>query len=181
MDGPADDPGHEFVRLYTNDVTRLACFARTLMPNKSDADDALQDASVVMWSKYSSYEPGTSFYSWASRILYFEVLNARRKLGRVSLLPEAVLQVLAEEAIRLEQDGRADDRRAALQSCVEKLPDSDRELIRQRYIAEASVVKIAAEQDCSIQKIYRGLARIHSALSRCVNLATSDGGPYGAA
>lgn len=159
----------EFVRLYTTEVTRLSCFARTLVPNKTDAEDALQDASVVMWAKFSEFQPNTSFYAWACRIIYFEVLNNRRKLSRLSLLPESILQVLADEALRTEQGAEGDARREALRECIAKLSKQDSDLLRQRYTNDAPVAEIASDRNCSAPTIYRALTRVHRALLKCVN------------
>ena len=43
--------------------------------NKNDVDDILQRATITMWRKYASFQPGTSFVHWAIKIAKYESSN----------------------------------------------------------------------------------------------------------
>lgn len=73
-----DERVAEFIRQFTAHEARLRAFSMCLIPNWADAEEVLQRASVVAWQKFEAFQPGSSFFSWASRILFLEAQNFRR-------------------------------------------------------------------------------------------------------
>jgi len=57
----------DFMRLFTSNEPRLRAFAMSLIPNWADAEDVMQQANLVLWSKFEQFELGTDFYAWAGR------------------------------------------------------------------------------------------------------------------
>jgi hypothetical protein len=55
------DSQSEFVRLFSQHASQLFGFVLVLTGNRSDAEDIVQNASVVLWEKFDAYQPGTSF------------------------------------------------------------------------------------------------------------------------
>src|SRR5215468_872351 len=101
---PDDKPGEParsklFLRLFLQNERRLYAYILTLLPNRADADDVLQEASLVMWDKFDDGHPPDDFAAWGCRIAYFKVLEARKKLqrGRV-LFSQETLRRIAETA-----------------------------------------------------------------------------------
>src|SRR6266566_4360654 len=82
-EGP-DQPakGKLFLRLFLQNERRLYAYILTLLPNRADADDVLQEASLVMWDKFEEEHPPDDFAAWGCRIAYFKVLDAYRKKQR---------------------------------------------------------------------------------------------------
>src|SRR5437870_13081465 len=78
--GPA--PGKAFLRLFLQNERRLYAYILTLLPNRSDADDVLQEASMVMWDKFDDEHPPDNFAAWGCRISYFKVLDFCKKRQR---------------------------------------------------------------------------------------------------
>jgi RNA polymerase sigma-70 factor (ECF subfamily) len=181
---PADEPARDksmlFLRLFLQNERRLYAYIYTLLPNPSDADDVLQEASLAMWEKFDVAQPPTDFLAWARRVAYFKVLEsykshkkADRALTQLSLVfLERVAETASEQAELL----RLDDRREALAGCVEKLRTRDRELLACRY-AEGATTQSAAEQlGRSVDAVYKALAKLRQALFDCVQrtLARED-------
>ena len=162
----------EFVRLLTRHSSQIYGFILMLSVNRSDAEDVFQDTSVVLWEKFDSFEPGTNFRAWASRIAYFQVQNHRRAKGRLRSLSDAAFDALAADALSFvdEQDIRSE----ALAECVEKLSERDRRLLEQKYFGQLSTAQIAHEWSQSTYSIYRALSRIHSKLLQCVRRAMAS-------
>jgi len=50
--------------LFTSNEPRLRAFAMSLIPNWADAEDVMQQANLVLWSKFEQFELGTDFYAW---------------------------------------------------------------------------------------------------------------------
>src|SRR5262245_21223687 len=91
-----------FLRLFLQNERRLYAYILTLLPNRADADDVLQEVSIVMWDKFYERHPPDYFVAWGCRIAYFKVLDFRKKQqrGRV-LFSQETLERLAETAVEL--------------------------------------------------------------------------------
>lgn len=62
--GKSDDSAarhQEFVQLFSRDSWRLYRYILSAVLNHSDAEDILQNTSVVLWNKFDSFEPGSNF------------------------------------------------------------------------------------------------------------------------
>lgn len=147
---------------------RLYQYIHVLLPRQQDAEDAMQNTLLVLWNKYDSFDPATSFYAWASRVAYLEVLNYRRRNYRtVNVLDDEVFeQVSADVASR--QD-LLESRREAMQNCVDKLNLLDRELLNLRYTPGATVKDVARRLGRPANSVSKSLGRIRQALWDCIN------------
>lgn len=73
MDFPA-----EFLRHHRS----LWLVAMSVVGNRADADDVVQEAAIIGIRKLSSFEPGTSFRAWMGEIVRNVALNRRRQVYR---------------------------------------------------------------------------------------------------
>ncbi len=153
---------------------RLRGFVRCLLVRSADVDDILQEINAVLWEKADDFQPGTDFWAWACQIARFKVLNHVRKLGRERLVfDDAVLEQLAEVATRrLEQ---LDERRAALDHCLQKLPPPQRQLIDLRYAAGQTTELIAESIGRPAASVRQALYRIRAALHACIDRQLATG------
>src|SRR3712207_5862982 len=71
-----------FLRLFLQNERRLYAYILTLLPHRADADDVLQDVSVVMWDKFDDTHPPDDFVAWGCRVAYFKVLDFYKKRQR---------------------------------------------------------------------------------------------------
>src|SRR5436190_16383016 len=78
--------GKLFLRLLLQNERRLYAYVLTLMPNRADADDVFQEASLVMWDKFDADHPPDDFTAWGCRIAYFKVLDCRKKRHRARVI-----------------------------------------------------------------------------------------------
>jgi len=123
-----------FVRNLTQFTPRVYAFIRSLLPERADADEVLQETNLTLLRKMKEGEAPVNFLAWACAVARIEVLRFRdrQKPGKLRFGDEFVQMiavVLSEKADLLE------DRREALAGCLEKLTQRDRDLIRQRYFA----------------------------------------------
>ncbi len=157
----------EFMRLFSQHSRRIYQFVLAVAMNHADADEVYQNTCVILWKKFSTYDPAGAFYSWACRIAQLELMQVRRKNRRLQTLSEEVLALLADEALARGQELPA--REDALSECLARLKDADRGLIEERYYHERAPKEIARRRASSIHAVYRALARIHVALRECVH------------
>src|SRR5215212_9863961 len=87
---PAGDPDDTppdksklFLRLFLQNERQVYAYILTLLPNRADADDVLQEASLAMWDKFDADQPPTDFLAWARRVAYHKVLDFHKKAHRV--------------------------------------------------------------------------------------------------
>lgn len=147
--------------------SRLRGFVRCLLVRSGDVDDVLQEINAVLWEKADEFQPGTDFWAWASQIARFKVMNHIRKLGRERLVfDEAIMEQLAEIAVsKLEQ---MDQRRAALDHCLQQLPPPQRQLIDLRYTAGQTIEWIGESIGRPAGSVRQALYRIRAALQACI-------------
>ncbi len=159
----------QFLRLFLQNERRLYAYVLTLLPNRTDADDVLQEASLVMWDKFDDERPPVDFVAWGCRIAYFKVLDFRKKLHRSRVLfSQELLDRVAETAVEQRGVLQLDERRLALNDCITKLSARDRELLTQRFTEGATTQSAAAAVGRSVDAVYKALAKIRQALFECV-------------
>jgi RNA polymerase sigma-70 factor (ECF subfamily) len=151
---------------YGGAVFHLAC---RLLANRSDAEDVLQEASLVMWEKFDPRRPPDDFAAWGCRIAYYKVLeftkSARRGRARLGRL---MLERVGETAVEAAGVLELDDRREALAGCLEKLGPRDRDLLARRF-ADGATTKSTSEQvGRSVEAVYKALAKLQQSLFDCV-------------
>src|SRR5947209_16317243 len=89
-----------FLRLFLQNERRLFAYILTLLPDRVDAEDVLQEASLVMWDKFDPDNPPNDFTAWGCRIAYFKVLDFRKKRQRSRVqFSQPLLERLAESAV----------------------------------------------------------------------------------
>lgn len=149
---------------------------RTVVFSRADAEDLLQDVAEILWRKIDQFEEGTRFDQWAYRVARNVVLNYQKKAKRrrVTFSERMTRQLVDEGAVTASE---VHEELEALESCIGKLPEEHRELIRRRYAPGATNRSVAAEMGRSESAISRALSRIHRALMRCVYLALGESVP----
>lgn len=165
----------EFVRLFSANQRRIQTFIFTLLPDRDQAQDVMQETSVVLWQKFDSFETGTDFTAWAFRIARLEVLSLVRRHQRGRLVfDETLCQQLADEFTG--RGAVSENRLRALQACVGRLPEIDRDLLQRRYEEGATIKSVAEAVGRPLQGMYKAMRRIHRTLFECTQrtLSLSD-------
>jgi RNA polymerase sigma-70 factor (ECF subfamily) len=165
---PLDPERQEaFVVLLNGAHALLLRYVMSLVGNRHDAEDVLQRASVVMWRRFATFEPGSDFVAWATTVAFYEVRNFQRVTGRSRLeFDDDLMQTLAAE--RAQHVRQWSPRVEALEACVEKLDAANRALVESIYTQGVEVGVLAQEQGRATQTIYNKLNFIRRALAECV-------------
>jgi RNA polymerase sigma-70 factor (ECF subfamily) len=168
MDEPLPRKVDRFMTELMRHQRRLYQYVHALLPRQQDAEDAMQDALVVLWKKFDQFDPATNFYAWASRVAYLEVLNYRRRNSRlVTILDDAVFEQIVVEVER--HSDLLEARREAMERCAERLNSTDRELLNPRYAPGATVKDVARLLGRPANSVCKSLGRIRQALWNCIN------------
>jgi len=156
-----------FVQLLTQHQQRVHLFILSLVPNRSDAEEILQETNLVLWRKFDEFCPGSDFRAWAFQVAYNKVKSFQERHGRDRLrFGECVMDRLATIAA----DGPDDlpTSLEILQFCKGQLSSQDRELIERRYEPGATTASVAAEVGRSVAAVYKAVVRIRRALYECI-------------
>jgi RNA polymerase sigma-70 factor (ECF subfamily) len=163
----ADETVEQFVRLLAQNQRRIYLYVATLVPNPTDAEEVVQNANLVLWREFPTFQPGTNFAAWACRVAFNQVLAWRKKRSRDRLeFSEAFLTAVATDAA--DRADELESRSAALAKCVEKLPADQRALLDARYSDGNSIEAVAARVGRTVEATYRALSRIRHTLHECV-------------
>jgi RNA polymerase sigma-70 factor (ECF subfamily) len=177
-DGPAPESrprdDEAFVQAIAGHQSRLYAYIVSLLGDRDQANDVLQETNVVLWRKAGEFEAGTSFAAWAYRIAYFQVLALRRRQSRERVVfSDRLVGRLAEEAVR-DAEG-FDSRRRQLERCLDDLPPRHRQLLELRYRDAVPVETLAGALGRSANAVALTLFRIRRRLSECIERHTSHG------
>lgn len=156
-----------FLRSFTAHEPAIRAHVRRLVPARADADDVMQEVSVVLWEKFDSFRDGADFRAWAFGVARFEVLAWLRDRGRDRLvLDEEVVTKLAHETAA--DEPRLERQREALEVCMKKVPHDQRELLVEAYQPEARIQEVASRSGRTVAGFYQWLHRIRRTLLDCV-------------
>lgn len=145
----------------------LLRYVMSLLANRHDAEDVLQRASVVMWRRFHTFEPGSDFIAWATTVVFYEARNFQRMTGRSRLeFDDDLMQTLAAE--RAQQVRQWSPRMEALEACVEKLDPASRDLVDSIYLKGVEVGDLARQLSRAPQTLYNKLNFIRRVLAECV-------------
>ncbi len=156
-----------FMTLYTESQRKIYIYIASLLPDLTDADDLFQETSMVLWRKFSEFQPGTSFIAWAYRIAFNLVKRYYAQQHRSRLVFDAALLEILKEDARVVSE-QLDTNRQAVLECLQRLRPQDRDLIRRRYEKGATVAMISQVIGRPVEGIYKALQRIHKTLYLCV-------------
>jgi len=169
------DSQKRLMALMTRHQRRIFSYIYTLVPNRHDAEDLLQETSLVICEKFSDFRDGTDFVAWACQIAYWRVRYSRQKFARSKVLfDQTVVDAVAETAGVMVKE--LDARHEALAQCLQKLYPRDRELVLTRYEPGCGVEEAAQRSGRSLPAAYKALTRIRKLLFDCVSHQVSAGG-----
>jgi RNA polymerase sigma-70 factor (ECF subfamily) len=173
--GAADtssEKGRAFLRLFLENERRLYGYILTLLANQADADDVLQESSLVMWDKFDEQHPPDDFAAWGCRIAYFKVLDYFKKSQRSRVrFSQEMLERVAETLVEQGDSLQLDERREALDECIAKLRPRERDLLACRFAQGATTRSTADQFGRSADAVYKMLAKIRLKLFDCVSRA----------
>lgn len=150
----------------------LSAYAWSLLGNRTAAEDAVQEAMLVVVKKYEQFVEGTSMLAWCRSIVRLEVLRARQTQKKERSLVERLLDDAIDSAFTEFQTstGRHQKslRHEALAKCFEQLTDRGRRLLNARFVDQLGYPQIGSRFDMSIEAVRKALFRAKQDVKSCV-------------
>jgi RNA polymerase sigma-70 factor (ECF subfamily) len=154
--------------LITRHQRQIFGYIYALVPNRYDAEDLLQETSLVICEKFNEFEDGTDFVAWACQIAYWRIRYSRQKFARSKVVfNQEIVDAVAQTAGTMTSE--LDRRHEALGNCLQKLHPRDRELVLTRYESGSGVEEAARRSGRTLQTAYKALARLRKLLLDCVS------------
>src|SRR3954467_13981646 len=121
-----------FLSLFLRSEREIFRYVASLVPNVADAEDIVQQTALVLWEKFSAYDPALPFTPWACR---FALNKTRQWIERRQRWQALLAGGLAEELAQRREELRPefDLRLRHLEGCLGKLPAEQRSLVEGYY------------------------------------------------
>jgi RNA polymerase sigma-70 factor, ECF subfamily len=158
-----------FSELIVRHQSELYGYIYAVVRNWGDADDLFQAVCLVLWSKFESFRPGSSFFAWARQTAKITVSNFLKHKRLPNHVSEELLDDIAETVIET-QSGTAEPYLAALRRCRAKLSSADEELLDLHYVENLGSRQIADRLRRPQPSVCHSLNRIRCWLLQCIRL-----------
>ena len=156
-----------FVYLLLQEESALKGYVRRLVPTWHDVEEVVQQTSLIAWKKFDELEDRDRFGGWLMTIARYEALKHRRSIARSPLVfSDKLAEQLADATGSLA--ARDADRQQALEGCLRKLTDANRELILKVHQPGVTIRGYAQQRPDSEQAIYKSVHRLRQKLLECV-------------
>lgn len=174
---PPGPPAEEFVRLFTRYQRKIYWYIFAILHDSYDTEEVFQETALVLWQKFATFQPGTSFVAWACRVAYNKALRYRDEHRReLPCFSDVFLEEVAPELLTIIDSDATDLLHERLADCYGHLNQQDRDLIERRYKPGATTKRVAAEVGRSTDAVYKALNRIHQSLFDCMTGKLLEGG-----
>lgn len=151
---------------------QLVAYARALLGNYAAAEDAVQEAMLVVVKKYDHFTEGTSMLAWCRSIVRLEVLRAKQKYQKNRSLVDRLLDDsidAAFEEFQAEKDRDTEASwQAALSECLQRLNKRSQNALNARFVDGLSYEKISEKVGMKLEAVRKSLFRSKKQLRSCV-------------
>jgi RNA polymerase sigma-70 factor (ECF subfamily) len=170
-----------FSELIARHQSELYAYIFAVVRNWENADDLFQSVCLILWQKFDSFRPGSSFFSWARQTAKFEIRKFLAHKHVPNYISDKLLDVLAETPLSAHHSG-VEISLAALHRCREKLSVVEEELLELRYAEGLGSREIADRLQRPQPSVCRSLNRIRNGLLKCIEIELAQqehsGGSY---
>jgi RNA polymerase sigma-70 factor (ECF subfamily) len=146
-------------------LPRSAAYAVSLLRDRKDAEDAVQQAALQAWQRRAQFDGQRPFAAWWFAILRNYCLDELRRRKR------APVQIGDDE---LNMSSPADESvldRIALARAMDKLPDMHRDVLRLRYFGDLTYQELAQVLDIPAGTV---MSRLHLARKALATLIATE-------
>jgi RNA polymerase sigma-70 factor (ECF subfamily) len=150
----------------------LLGYAFSVLRDWTLAEDAVQDAFIVVMNKWGEFRPGTSVFLWVRQIVHYKIQETLRARARKAspLEEELLAQVASTVETYLDEElaGRQTLMRKALQRCMSVLNPRALDILSGFYANAESCEEIAQSQGRSVNAVRLSLSRLRRQLHDCM-------------
>ena len=156
----------------------LLTYARSLLGSYTAAEDAVQEAMLVVVRKFDQFQEGTSMLAWCRSIVRLEVLRLKQKKHRERNLTERLLDDAIDAAFDEFQTAQNLDEaacsREALESCLQRVSERGQNVLKARFVDELSYEQISHRIGMTLEAVRKMLFRVKKQVRSCVETSLKE-------
>jgi RNA polymerase sigma-70 factor (ECF subfamily) len=170
LDAVAAGDTHAFERLYHATSAKLFGVCLRLLPDRNDAEDAVQEAYAAIWRKAAQYDASiASPISWLAMIAHNKAIDRLRSDGATrNTVPIEFAEEVSDHAPTAPALAEHAGETRQLDRCLQQLEARRRTLIRTAFFEGATYEELARRTDTPIGTvkswIRRGLMQLRTCL-----------------
>ena len=158
----------EFSRLVQQVSGQVVTYLHAVLLDWNDAEDVFQESCLVLWEKFDEFVPGTNFLGWAIRIAQNKAMHFQRSRRRLAKFLNCELQASLAAVVSGRDAAATNASLAALTICMDRLSQSDQDLVRRCYGDRVPVSRIASHLGRSPASVHHSLRRVRTLLLECI-------------
>ncbi|GAA5482186.1 sigma-70 family RNA polymerase sigma factor [Haloferula sargassicola] len=163
-----------FSALLTEVTPALSAYLGTMLRDRGEVEDCMQEAFVVVWEKFNPRWEIEDFRRYAFTCARFKALNLlRKKSSRAIVFMDPKVTEIMDRQIRhhAEEEAATDYHHSirALETCLGQLADEQRAILAARYDTGGETLEqLALKLSRKLPALYKQLERLRTALKSCV-------------
>lgn len=157
-----------FRDLYAATAPKLFAICLRILSDRAEAEDALQEVYVRIWSRAQTFRPGgRSPMTWLIAIARNHAIDRlRSRSSRAE--DDAPLPELVDPAPDPEAETMAAELRGRIAACLDELPVERATAVRAAYLEGSTYRELAARFDVPLNTMRTWLRRSLQSLRRCL-------------
>ncbi len=159
----------------------LEVYAYSMLRDRVEAEDLVQETFLVVMEKYDDFEEGTSMLAWTRAIVRLKVLQMLDKRKRRAKVLDRLLYDAIDAAYEgVDSDEYTDEMRArylSLEYCLGKLADKPRRLLDCVYTEKLSYEQTATAVGMKYEAVKKSLQRAKAQLRECIQRNAGNPNP----
>ena len=149
---------NDFLRLLAQSEAAIRTFLRAILYSQSDTEEAFQNTLITLWDKFEEYDREKDFKPWAFGIARFKALSIIRDRQRERLIfGDNLLSQFADDTIAA--GDRYLTQQEALDGCLIKLPNDQREFVLQAYTKGTRIDQLAQQIGKTPMSLYKSFKK----------------------
>lgn len=136
-----------FEAVYKATSAKLFGVCLRIFPDRTEAEEALQEAYLTIWNRAASFEAGrASPISWLVTVTRNRAIDRLRSRGKAGFTSLDDAAEIADPAPCADVQMLADSEDRALNGCIEGLEQRDAHFIRSAFIGGATYADLATRE-----------------------------------
>jgi RNA polymerase sigma factor (sigma-70 family) len=157
-----------FETLYRRTSPKIFAICIKLLRDRPEAEDTLQDVYVTAWNQAATFNPQlSSAITWLGTIARNRAIDRIRR-RRTQPLDEAAAEEIVDEAPTPAALAQLSQERQRLEVCLQALPDTQKQAIREAFFAGLSYPELAARMSVPLGTMKSWIRRSLIQLKACL-------------
>lgn len=158
-----------FEAVYKATSAKLFGVCLRIFPDRTEAEEALQEAYLTIWNRAASFEAGrASPISWLVTVTRNRAIDRLRSRGKAGFTSLDDAAEIADPAPRADVQMLADSEDRVLNGCIEGLEQRDAHFIRSAFIGGATYADLATREGEPLGTVKSRIRRALIKLRRCM-------------